>query len=415
MSLLPTMMTVVVLSIALGSYLLLVGHNNRMTSRALAWKAALPLAEAGIEEALAHINANDQRAVDGWAMDLGQLKLKKSRAMAPGYFDVEINVAVSTLQSPTITARGYVPLPLSTNFLPRTVQVKTKRFGWGGIICREKITLAGSRTVLDSYDPTDPAGSTLGKYDSAKRKANCFVGTLSTLPGNFSIHNHHIYGVAGTGPGGDITLGSNGKVGSASWNLLSNTAGRIEPGHARHDVNFHLPLPEAPFTGNAPSPTSGLYLGVNYAALLSGGNYRKNGRWDFSGQGIITGPTVLYVNGDFYLNGLMRILPSASLKLYINGDFEIGTQGHVEVGSGRSEDLLVLGMKDKTSLKLTGNQELTAKIYAPGMDINMVGTSEFFGNIVANSFTLTGAAEFHADESSGALLNKYAIVAWKEL
>ena len=414
MSLLPTMMTVVVLSIALGSYLLLVGHNNRMTSRAQAWKAALPLAEAGIEEALTHLNVNDQREADGWKMDLGQLKLRKSRPMYPGFYEVEVNVALSMLQSPVITARGYAPLPLSTNFIPRTVQVQTKRFGWGGIICRQSVNLMGSRTVLDSYDPTDPTASTLGRYDSSKRRANCFVGTISTVPGNLSIGNHHIYGVAGTGPGGDIQL-NNGKVGTTSWNVLSHTAGKVEPGHFRTDVNFLLPMPEPPFTGNAPSPNSGLYLGVNYGVLMTGGNYKKNGRWDFTGEGMVIGPSVLYVNGDVNLNGVLNILPSASLKLYVFGDFDLGSSGHVAVGNGRSDSFQIIGLKERTFLRLTGNQELTAKIYAPGMDVNMVGTSEFYGNVVANSFTLTGAAEFHADESSGALLNKYTIISWREL
>ena len=412
-SLLPTMMTVAVVSIALGSFLLLASHNSRMVARAQAWKAALPLVEAGIEEALTHLNANGQNPGDGWTVDLTNLALKKSRPMEPGNFEVKI--ALSALDPPVVYSKGYVRLPLSTNYIARTVRVETKKYGWGGIICRNRLNLNGSGTVIDSYDPLDPTASTLGRYDPSKRRDKCFIATISTSPNNLYIGNHHVYGKAGTGPGGTINSNSKGKVGSLSWNALSNTDGRVEPGHYRNDVNFYLPLPSPPFSGTAPSPQPGVFLGLPYSVVFTSGNYRKKNGWKFSGEGIVTGHAVFYVSGGVQINGTLRILPGASLKLFVEGDMDFGSGGHVQIDTGRSEQFQIFGLSEKSKMKFNGQHELTARIYAPGMDIDMVGQSQFYGNIVANNFDLTGAAAMHMDESSGVLLNKYTISSWREL
>ena len=53
--------------VALGSYLNLALTEHKTVHRSLAWKAALPLAESGVEEALSHMNKNKTNfAADGW-------------------------------------------------------------------------------------------------------------------------------------------------------------------------------------------------------------------------------------------------------------------------------------------------------------------------------------------------------------
>src|SRR5687768_16517442 len=64
---------VVVLAIAgitLGSYLNLVANQNLSVLRSMAWNSAISVAEAGVEEAMAHLNRNGtNRLNDGWAAD----------------------------------------------------------------------------------------------------------------------------------------------------------------------------------------------------------------------------------------------------------------------------------------------------------------------------------------------------------
>src|SRR5213592_3469654 len=64
--LLVTLLTSVILGIGLASYLMLVSNQNYSTMRSLAWNSATPLAEAGIEEALTHLNDDTSLTVNDW-------------------------------------------------------------------------------------------------------------------------------------------------------------------------------------------------------------------------------------------------------------------------------------------------------------------------------------------------------------
>src|SRR5688500_20264502 len=64
------LVVVVLIGITLGSYLHLVSNQNQSIVRSQQWNAAIPLAEAGIEEALAHLNKNmTNRSLDGWTTE----------------------------------------------------------------------------------------------------------------------------------------------------------------------------------------------------------------------------------------------------------------------------------------------------------------------------------------------------------
>src|SRR5438067_7032234 len=69
-ALLVVMMISGILVAALGTYLTLAANENQTVIRSLGWNSALPLAEAGIEEALSHLNANVYNyANDGWSQN----------------------------------------------------------------------------------------------------------------------------------------------------------------------------------------------------------------------------------------------------------------------------------------------------------------------------------------------------------
>src|SRR5882672_3871251 len=66
-TLLVVMMITGIIMLALGSYLNLASQEHKTVRRSLCWNAALPMAEAGIEEALSHLNRNTNNyALDGW-------------------------------------------------------------------------------------------------------------------------------------------------------------------------------------------------------------------------------------------------------------------------------------------------------------------------------------------------------------
>src|SRR6185503_6685 len=73
-----TMVICGILGLLMGSYLLMVQTQNHSVVRAQGWNSALVVAEAGVEEALAHLNsglATNALAVNSWtAMPGGVVK-----------------------------------------------------------------------------------------------------------------------------------------------------------------------------------------------------------------------------------------------------------------------------------------------------------------------------------------------------
>src|SRR5258707_1101486 len=63
--------TCAILGTMLGSYLVLINSRNQAAMRAMGWNAAIPVLEAGIEEALTHLN--DDKTTPGanaWTSDM---------------------------------------------------------------------------------------------------------------------------------------------------------------------------------------------------------------------------------------------------------------------------------------------------------------------------------------------------------
>src|SRR3954465_2397994 len=114
---------VLVITTLIGSvlvaYLSMLKSQNLYSSRSLAWNTAMPMAEAGIEEALAHINfsTTTNLASDGWVKTNNQYVF--TRSLTNGY----TYITLSTDTAPIIVAKGYIQAPLQNAYISRTVQV----------------------------------------------------------------------------------------------------------------------------------------------------------------------------------------------------------------------------------------------------------------------------------------------------
>ena len=72
---------------AMGTYLTLTSQEHRIVRRSLCWNAALPMAEAGIEDALTHLNKNtNDWTADGWTTNH-----TKQRALSDGFYNVNFS------------------------------------------------------------------------------------------------------------------------------------------------------------------------------------------------------------------------------------------------------------------------------------------------------------------------------------
>src|SRR6185503_15410399 len=90
--LMATLVIAGVLGIALAAFLNVISSQNSYTVRSQVWNACMPIIEAGLEEALVHINDSSDAAWDdnGWSWDATAQVFTKQRSIGGGYFKVNI-------------------------------------------------------------------------------------------------------------------------------------------------------------------------------------------------------------------------------------------------------------------------------------------------------------------------------------
>lgn len=258
-----TLLISMIIGITLAAFMDLSSSAHRAVVRSGVWNSCIPLAEAGIEEALTHVYLNSTNlATQGWTMSTSGLTITngttltgtvyyKTRTLNGGNYIAAIQGGAT----PTITVQGNLPKPLTTDdMINRTVQVRTVGGALfaRGLVARGSINWNGS-ILSDSFDSQNPAYSTGGLYDASKRKDN---GSIGSVEGNVDVGaNGTIYGTAGTGPTGVITTGPHGSVGDAAYIAGGGTG--IQTGHSQNDLNVSFPDATVPFTTGYTIPSGG--------------------------------------------------------------------------------------------------------------------------------------------------------------
>lgn len=441
-------------SLILAAYLNMVSSQNYFTMRSQAWNASIPVIEAGIEEALSQLNrngvANGNFQVDGWYMWNGSYY--KRGYVGSNFYDVTI----TTDASPVITCRGYTQtlqnyaavnnvgfqpflatvgvqfMSAPSGYVYRTVQCTTLSSGvwYRGLVAKYLIDTNGKNVRTDSFDSTDPAHSLNGAYNPATAKDNGDVATVSGLTNsaNLTVGNSEIHGHVATGPGGSLSIGSGGSVGSDAWRAAGGTG--LQPGWFRDDMNIYFPPMSVPFNGGYMTPSSGTVGGVAYKYVLSDGKYQLSS-FSMSGQEktIITGNAVLYVPGNFSMSGqsLITIASNAVLRVYVGTPGGSGTSATIGgIGilnqSGNAANNWFFGLPSLTKLAYSGNGGFIGAIYAPSADFNLNGGGngslvDFTGASVTATATLGGNMNFHYDENLGRIgpRRAYLVTSWNEI
>jgi hypothetical protein len=434
--LLIALVTSAVLGLVLASYLTLIRAQNLSTLRAQAWNTALPMAEAGIEEALTHINTSGSTnwEANGWTLSNGVFV--KSRNFANQMW----TTSISASDPPSIVSTGFVATVINGAFFAtvnsasastmgiyasRTVRVNTDKDGLftKAMVAKNTIDLKGNNIQSDSFDSSDPLYSTNGIYDPnpAKVKDNGDIATNSGITNSISVGNANVWGRASTGPGGSVSVGPDGSVGSKAWNAGGNNG--IEPGWVNDDMNISFPDIIAPFTSGF-APSSGTVDGTSYTYLLGTDDYViANLNMKSSNEMYVNGHANLYVTAGIQLSGNSQIIiaTNASLRIYMAGaTASIGGNG-VANRSGKAENFVYLGLPTHTSLSFHGNAAFTGVIYAPNADFTLGGggsdTHDFVGASVTKSVTMNGHFHFHYDENlkNSQWSRGYVAVSWDEL
>jgi hypothetical protein len=412
-----------IMGAALASYLGIVRSQHRSVARSMAWNTAIPIAEAGVEEALTQLNSNTNRGASGWTL-VGGTNYVKSRMIGGARY--EVSISTNNLR-PVITSKAYVTVPMSTNQIKRGVRVActNRNTAIKGMLAKGKMTFGGN-VITDSFDSTDSSASTGGRYDATKRRANGYLGTNGKTAGIIEVSGSvQLFGSVATGPTGTIAATGGAKIGDAAWQASASTG--VQPGHSSDDMNVFFPDVERPFTGGFLIPSilpllASLIDGTNYTYALGDGTHQMSSLVMASKQSmLIRGHAILYVTGDVDLSGqsYIYIAPGASLNLYVAGNTSVAGNGVLNP-SGQAKSFQYFGLPSNKTVSFTGNSTFVGVIYAPQADLVMSGGGstviDFVGASTTSTVTMSGSYNFHYDES---LANNtdalYVASSWDEM
>jgi hypothetical protein len=436
-ALLMALLTIFLVAIAVASGLNLVSRQNYSVARAHSWNSAIPVAEAGIEEALTHLTDDTNLTANGWVSKTynGGTVYRKDRAVSGGgSYKVMIDNAGA---SPVVYSQASIPAPLGKGSLVRTVKVTTTPKtipGPVGIVTKQQINL-GSDFLIDSYNSTDPNKSTNGLYDPKKAQAHGDLATMSASAGQLLLADSKIFGhIYTTATGGYTGPGTHGMVGDQTFQSDPANQGKIEAGYYSNDLNITIPDVKLPTDGNGNPIVFNSLLSVNqivggvlYAYVFDTGNYQFPSGTTLKGKVLVTGTARVYMPSDgriqFGSGDVINInATGASLELYNASTTDV-VMKDVSNSSGIPSRFTYYGLPTTAGSKLTmtgsGALAYAGVINAPNQNMVLTGANsgnqDFVGAIIANNFTMSGHTYMHIDESlfgSGAgaipVINSYA-------
>jgi hypothetical protein len=413
-ALLVTLFIAGLLAAAVGTYLAMTSTGSTNVKRSIGWNAALPLAEAGVEEALSHVMKNtNSYAFDGWSFTNGAYR--KQRLLGDGSYSTKISGFPGGTIS--ITSTGFGAWRASS-YVARTVKVVAQT-PWPFIpigLEATNITFGGSFGA-DSFDSSSPLYSTGGMYDPLKATALVTIAT----PGQFLSlgGGSHIRGYVATGPGGTVIMSGSSFVGDETYSSRG-----IQAGHQTNDFTATFPPVSPPFDSSDPAvqtPTSGTVNGVTYTYVLRSGYYfitnLDSGAY---GKSLYVGSNAtLYVAGNIDLSKIVfstnyvGLTNRPSLDLYVAAPSITFTPTIV---GGTPPQFWVRCLPSCTSMTLTAGTPFIGVIYAPQVNLRAQGNSALCGAIVAATFQCFGTFDFHYDSSTKNIEAKdFKILSWAEL
>ena len=428
------MMSIAIVGMALAAYLTIVREQNRSVIRSMVWNNAIPIAEAGVEEALAQLNTRSITNFSGWTATANGFQ--KRRELGDGFYVVTLQTNLPT--SPVILATGYAPMigvgsgQTNGDFISRTIRVTTRQNGLyaRGLVAKSDIVWNGN-IFTDSFDSLDPNYSNAGRYDPLRRKDN---GSVGANDGSVYMGGGKIYGNVSTGPTGSAT---NGTVGDFLWVLNPSNSGDIQEGRYNNDMNLQFPDVQPPFSGGGLTPGPGTVSTTNIITTTNNTSSwsipittnRITGVWttDLTSYPIgapyvvsntvttvkgkktttttyyaatnwyvenlnyatnVTSESYTYVldSGNYYLTGLsmsgqQKMLVRGNAILYVNGPIAMAGQSQIDIRIGASLKIYVAGNVD-----LKGNGVMNAN--------NDCLDFSVFGLPTCTSFALGGNASF---------------------
>jgi len=434
-ALLAAVIVSTVLTVTVGGFLAYINHEYYINFRSFHWTQALHLAEAGIEDGFfemnerypqgsAFLSANGWQSIGGGiaalqtlgAGDTGYSKtvtnLTDSNGNVVGSYTVQVINPTGT--NPYILAKGTVanaPYGIQVSRLTKIVLESSAMFNFA-LFSNQAINLNGNNVTTDSYNSSDPAYSTSGAYDASKKRDRGDIGTNAGVVNAISVGNADIYGVAAVGPGGSISIGSNGRVGP-----FGTGDGVIASGYFRSDIA--VDLPDAALPADFSTVTATAKGDIKNSMTITSGDYTATSiKLSSSDRITFSGNVRIYVSGDIDTTGNseLKLLAGGSVKIYAAGAIKVAGNG-VANGATTPDKFQFYGLNTCTDAKISGNGAFTGVVYAPNASMAISGNGVLYGAVVADSITMGGNAAFHYDEALKTTIggSGYTVKCWQEI
>lgn len=455
---------VTVLSIIIGSVLFSVTGSYRTTTQAADWQESLLTAETGADFALASLRKTITDPANAWAgwktedsngiplanngrtYELPALRASSGAGGSGALVQVDSPASLGPSASGPrwwrIRSTGSALLSggsgvgadkrdgilrrlsfrtdrktgavLSVPQASRLVEVVARPSSFeNAIVAQGRVAMNNWQIVVDSYDSRDPAKSTGGKYDAAKRQQNGDVATNGQI---VDAGSAQIYGSVLTNDG--TITGAQNITGEQRTDFYQELLPVQKPTwSATSGTPTYIDSTTTVTGGTKDSPTR-----VKVGAIkLEGGNKTLTlAPPATGGEGYIE----IWVVGDIDLsgNGAVNIKANTNVKIYVEGSVKITGNGMVNE-TQRAPNLQLLGVTPLNgatpSFSLAGNGSFTGAVYAPSHAIALSGggsDGNYYGSIVGNTVSMSGHTAVHYDEalSTGDFITDFKVASWFE-
>ena len=434
--------------IAVGAALFQASHRFRTGHQSGRWAQAEQAAEAGAEIALLAAQKNSWIA-DGWSAvpgAPGTSAVTKTIALdagVPATGPISASVSVEKITMGTrewlrIRSKGIANMAggaragidtrdvmlrklslrsdrttgiaVTTPQATRTIEILAEPVGKSpyrrALLLNKKFNMNGG--TIDSFDSSDPAKSTGGLYDIAKRQSNGDVGVNDT-EGDSDLGGAYVYGdVAYSGPAITDTTNVQGTVSTPF----------SEP---------TTPVPAPAWTTFNALPTI-----INNTATLTGGPETSPARYKVSSVTLNGGKVLtlaphaageesyveIWVTGKLTTTGSSYILlqPGVHATYHVEGDITVtGTSfnNQSNLAANNIINAVTPPAGVTRNVKISGNGTFIGAINAPGSDFTVLGNSVFIGALIGKTMNVTGTADIHYDEALKKFSGSGATGAWR--
>lgn len=390
------------------------------------------------------------RALYNWPVTNGTIyHVRRSPDTNIGYYDVYVHSGLNASNTgPTILSIGtvnrnagrvansgsndMVTVEYKTDAV-RKLLIRTKADGGSGgsLSAITSVDFKGNNVTIDSFDSGDPYHSDwqtrmtylgtnfYGTYPTNpaalsgdpnpspllrfKRKDNAYVTSIGNL---IDSQNAKVYGFANTAPGGTVSIGAQGSIGDVTW--VPNQG--AQPGRVKNDMNVVYKDVVLPTNFNsaitvAKRTTAFNYNGFAFDYVITNGGYYKITA-QVSDSIYVRGTNVfLHLPSGVKFTGNSDTLwleTNSNLTIYSGADVVCGGNVGINNISQYAPAFALYGLPGCTSLKLGGNGNIVAFVYAPQADLELGGNggnTDAVGAFTVRSVKINGNMGFHYDEA----------------